>query len=269
MIAPNPAYLLFCNSRLVSQNEATRQAQNTLRGRWHFVLERIDHSNEKLEAVDTESVPSADRLSLLCVVRGLEALEQPSRVSLVTTSRYVNRGLRFGLAAWRESGYTWERFGVQKPIRNADLWKRVATALDFHSVDCRLLNTTAMLAGETLASETAAEQTLGDLEELVATETHLAPADLRWEEHTVTSEGRCDVALEAAAATITADLESVQSTLREGMQPTTAGRPAGALERLRRRTKANFAVPRVEDTKEKIRGIAKKVRFHAASLASA
>lgn len=161
MIAPNAHYLLFCSTRILGVNRseapagevaeadadgkasdesvATLDNRRTLvRGRWHFVLDKLD-GEEKLEVADSETGLSPDRLALLCIVRGLEALEQPSRVTLVTTSRYVMRGMRFGLASWRENDYRWERFGVQKPIRNADLWKRVNCALEYHGVDCRML----------------------------------------------------------------------------------------------------------------------------------
>ncbi len=72
-------------------------------------------------------------------MRGLEAIEQPSQVTLFTTSRYVARGLRYGLSEWREVNYSWEHFGVQKPIRNADLWQRIDGAMQYHEVACRLL----------------------------------------------------------------------------------------------------------------------------------
>lgn len=144
MIAPNPHYLLFCTIHMSDGPTHDIQAQGSPkpalhRGRWHFVLEQLDGA-QRLEVADSESVDAADRLALLCVVRGLEALEQPSRVTLVTTSRYVMRGLKYGLDSWRESGYCWERFGVQKPVRNADLWKRVDGALGYHGVSCKLIN---------------------------------------------------------------------------------------------------------------------------------
>lgn len=134
MVLDKPHFLLFCDSHIASRKAEAPPAV----GRWHFVLERLDVS-ERLEATDTERAVPRDRLSLLAVVRGLEALEQPSAVTLVTTSRYVSRGLRYGLGEWREANYSWEHFGVQKPIRNADLWQRVDCALHYHHVDCRLL----------------------------------------------------------------------------------------------------------------------------------
>ncbi|MFO0940605.1 MAG: hypothetical protein U0930_07545 [Pirellulales bacterium] len=134
-----PHYLLICDS--VISNPALIDGQPQLAiglGRWNFVLERID-GLDRLEAQDCENYIHQDRLALLAVVRGLEALEQSSMVRLVTTSRYVDRGIRFGLPNWRETSYQWERFGVRKPVRNADLWRRVDVAMQYHEIACRLL----------------------------------------------------------------------------------------------------------------------------------
>ena len=90
-----------------------------------------------LEAFDEEPGVQGERLELLAVIRGLEALDQPSRVTLVTSSRGVSRGLRFGLAEWRTNNWQWERFGRRVPVKNHDLWQRVDRALQFHRVECR------------------------------------------------------------------------------------------------------------------------------------
>jgi ribonuclease HI len=136
MVVNQPHFLLFCDAHLSKSRTCAINDRGF--GRWHFVLERLD-GPERFEAADSESEVHRDRLALLAVVRGLEALEQPSHVTLVTTSRYVSRGLRYGLNEWREAEYTWEHFGVQKPIRNADLWQRIDSAMTFHQVTCRLL----------------------------------------------------------------------------------------------------------------------------------
>ena len=137
----NPHFLLFCDAQCSSHKSSLESDSGELHGKWHFILERLDsvESDVRLEAADTEPVETQERAALLSVVRGLEALEQPSKVTLVTTSRYVSRGLRYGLNSWRDSGYKWERFGVQTPIRNADLWQRIDQALAYHGVQCKLL----------------------------------------------------------------------------------------------------------------------------------
>ena len=147
MVVAKPHFLLFCDAH-VSTGSASDAAPAG--GRWHFVLERIDAA-ERLEAADGERSVPRERLALLAVVRGLEALEQPSQVTLVTTSRYVSRGLRYGLTEWREANYSWEHFGIQKPIRNADLWQRIDCAMHYHEVACRLLESS--LAQADRASE--------------------------------------------------------------------------------------------------------------------
>jgi ribonuclease HI len=137
MSIPRPHFLLFCDGSLPStQNLSTTISQH--RGRWRFVLESLDNSR-RLEAADAETADTPDRIALFAVVRGLEALEQPSHVTLVTSSRYVSRGLQYGLNEWRENEYCWEHFGTLQPIRNQDLWQRIDHALQYHEVTCRLM----------------------------------------------------------------------------------------------------------------------------------
>lgn len=129
MTEKTPHYLLFSES-------VQKPTSLGGHGRWHFVLEAIDGST-KIEASDTETEVEGERLELLAVVRGLEALDQPSKVTLITSSRYVSRGFRFGLEAWAENNWRWERFGRFVPVKNNDLWQRVDRALQFHQVKCR------------------------------------------------------------------------------------------------------------------------------------
>lgn len=103
---------------------------------WRFELENVA-TGEKFDATDKEANCAPDRAALVAVLRGLEALEQPSRVTLMTNSRYVFRGLRYGLTEWRENNFSWEHFGSVQPIRNADLWKRIDRTLGYHQVQCR------------------------------------------------------------------------------------------------------------------------------------
>ncbi len=165
-----PQFLLFCDTHTsqpaspLPNHGLGNQAQalgdqpqaKALGGRWHFVLDRLD-CPQRLEATDAESAIHPDRLALLSVVRGLEALDEPSQVNLVTTSRYVSRGLKYGLATWRASDYRWEHFGIQRPVRNADLWQRVDRAMRFHGVTCRLLQAQAAAVAAATADAQSAQ----------------------------------------------------------------------------------------------------------------
>jgi len=105
-------------------------------GRWRFVLRNAD-GGERLVADDIDPDARGDRLELLTVVRGLEALEQPSRVTLWTPSSYVREGIRYGVNEWRQNDWCWEYFGQMVPVKNDDLWKRLDRVMEFHQVDCR------------------------------------------------------------------------------------------------------------------------------------
>ncbi len=107
-------------------------------GRWRFVLESMHDNAERVEVSERESELCGERLQLLAVVRGVEALEQPSKLTLITSSAYVGKRIRKGFDSWIENDWRWESFGVLKPVKDVDLWKRVYAAMQIHSIECRL-----------------------------------------------------------------------------------------------------------------------------------
>ena len=121
-----PHFLLFVEARAARDH-----------GTWRFVLAELG-TTDSLSATDVEPVACHERLELFGLVRGLEAIDRPGRVTLVTNSRYLSRGLKRGLVDWRAQDWQWERFGQLVPVRNHDLWRRVDRALQFHELDCRL-----------------------------------------------------------------------------------------------------------------------------------
>ena len=113
--------------------EAIRSEDST--PRWKFMLQSVA-GDTQLTADDSELNSRTSRLELLAVVRGLEAIDRPAHVTLLTGSRYVSRGIRRQLSQWREDNWQWERFGEMVPIRDRDLWQRVDHALQYHQVEC-------------------------------------------------------------------------------------------------------------------------------------
>ncbi len=120
-----PHYLLF------SEASCPQTGQS-----WRFVIQDVETSR-RMVVSDNEPAACGERLELLAVVRGLEALDGPARVTLVTRSRYVSRGIRSGITEWRANDWQWERFGRIVPVKDCDLWQRIDRALLFHQVDCQ------------------------------------------------------------------------------------------------------------------------------------
>lgn len=119
-----PHYVLFSMSAGGAGSE----------GRWSFCLQPQDGSRQ-VKAADVEPELRGERLELLSIVRGLEALDEPSAVTLVTDSSYAYRGMAHGMDQWRADGWTWEAFGKMVPVKNRDLWQRIDRAMTYHKVD--------------------------------------------------------------------------------------------------------------------------------------
>lgn len=126
-----PHYLLFSESQMDDFDE------DRLSGFWRFILQSTK-TRKRFEAIDREVGQTEHRLALLAVIRGLEYLDQRSKVTLVTASRYVRHGFRRGITQWAANDWQWERFGEMIPVRNADLWQRIHHAMNFHDVQCRI-----------------------------------------------------------------------------------------------------------------------------------
>lgn len=114
-------------------------------GRWRFVLEAMNPDSDpqvsdenRIEVSESEADVWGERLQLLAVVRGVEALDQPSKLTLITNSSLVGNRIRKGFDRWIEKDWRWENFGRLKPIKDADLWKRIHAATQIHSIECRV-----------------------------------------------------------------------------------------------------------------------------------
>jgi hypothetical protein len=104
---------------------------------WSFRLQ-FPGEQGAISACDHEPGLSRERLMLFGLMRGLEALESPSRVCLICSSSYLRNGLESGVEAWRRTDWKWEKFGQLVEVRDADLWRRVDRALVFHQVRVKL-----------------------------------------------------------------------------------------------------------------------------------
>jgi ribonuclease HI len=129
MSVPAPHFLLYAEAALAADGD------DSIAERWRFVL-RTAEGETAAEAADDEPAASRERLELLAVIRGLESLDQPSRVTLMSGSRSLQCGLESGLSQWRENNWHWERYGRLTPIKNADLWRRLDRLSSIHTIHC-------------------------------------------------------------------------------------------------------------------------------------
>lgn len=73
-----------------------------------------------------------NRMEVLAVIKGLEALKEPCSVKLYSDSKYVVDAIEKGWAKkWRSQG--WMRNNKEK-ASNVDLWERLLSLLEIHQV---------------------------------------------------------------------------------------------------------------------------------------
>lgn len=90
-------------------------------GGWAFVLRGPGIAGD-MEVSGGDPETTNNRMELLAVIRGLEALPGPSAVRVVSDSEYVVKGLREWLDGWKARGW---RTAAKKPVKNDDLWRQL------------------------------------------------------------------------------------------------------------------------------------------------
>lgn len=73
-----------------------------------------------------------NRMELLAVISGLEAVRKPCRISVTTDSQYVMKGIQEWMPRWIAKGW---RTAAGAPVKNRDLWERLNEALASHQTD--------------------------------------------------------------------------------------------------------------------------------------
>lgn len=85
------------------------------------------------EIVGSEGLTTNNRMELLAVIKGLEALKEPCIVDLYSDSQYVIDAFNKGwIDNWKASG--WKTSG-KKEVKNIDLWENLLKLVDIHKVN--------------------------------------------------------------------------------------------------------------------------------------
>ncbi len=103
---------------------------NPGRGGYGVILEYAGHEKEISAGY---RMTTNNRMELMGVITGLEALKESCAVTLYSDSKYVVDAIRLGWAeGWRKNN--WRRRGGK--ALNSDLWARLLAAKEKHSLSC-------------------------------------------------------------------------------------------------------------------------------------
>jgi ribonuclease HI len=98
-------------------------------GGWAALLLMGAHEREISGA---EAHTTNNRMELTAVIRALEALKRPVHARLYTDSQYVRNGITRWLPVWQARGW---RTADRKPVKNQDLWERLAELAGAHQLE--------------------------------------------------------------------------------------------------------------------------------------
>jgi ribonuclease HI len=98
-------------------------------GGWGAILR---YKGTEKELWGGEPQTTNNRMELMAAIRALEALKRGVSVKLYTDSKYVQQGISEWLAKWKKNGW---KTADKKPVKNAELWKRLEAALGEHKVE--------------------------------------------------------------------------------------------------------------------------------------
>lgn len=100
-------------------------------GGWAALLR---YGQKERELFGGEPLTTNNRMELMAAISGLETLTEGCQVTLFTDSQYVRQGITQWMANWQRRG--WKTAGGD-PVKNRDLWERLAVAVARHEIDWR------------------------------------------------------------------------------------------------------------------------------------
>jgi ribonuclease HI len=78
-----------------------------------------------------EANTTNNRMEMLAVISGLEALKKSTKVRIVLDSQYVQKGMNEWIHGWKARGW---KTAAKQPVKNVDLWQRLDLAVARHEV---------------------------------------------------------------------------------------------------------------------------------------
>ncbi|MBF0193808.1 MAG: ribonuclease HI [Magnetococcales bacterium] len=100
-------------------------------GGWGVLL-RFGESEKEMSGYSPQT--TNNRMEMLAAIHALETLKRSCEVILTTDSNYVKDGITKWIYNWKKRGW---RKADKKPVKNADLWKRLDAICIQHDVEWR------------------------------------------------------------------------------------------------------------------------------------
>jgi len=98
-------------------------------GGWGALLR---YKGREQELFGGEQMTTNNRMELMAVIQGLNALKRRCEVHVTTDSVYVKNGISLWIKNWKKNQW---KTASKKPVKNIDLWQLLDRAVAEHQVD--------------------------------------------------------------------------------------------------------------------------------------
>ena len=98
-------------------------------GGWGAILE---YRGVEKELYGGEPETTNNRMELMAAIEALAALKRASSADLYTDSKYLRDGVTQWIHNWKRNGW---KTAAKKPVKNADLWRRLDDLLAGHTIE--------------------------------------------------------------------------------------------------------------------------------------
>lgn len=89
------------------------------------------YNGHKKELSQGYKLTTNNRMELLAVIKGLEALTQKCQVEITTDSSYVKDGITKWIINWKKNGW---KTASKQPVKNVDMWKQLDEQVARHQI---------------------------------------------------------------------------------------------------------------------------------------
>lgn len=118
-------------------------------GGWGAILM---YGEKRKEIFGGEHQTTNNRMELTAAIEALSSLNRACDLTLYTDSQYVRKGITEWIDGWKAKGW---KTAAKKPVKNADLWKRLDAEVARHSIHWVWVKGHAGNAGNELADQLA------------------------------------------------------------------------------------------------------------------
>jgi ribonuclease HI len=98
-------------------------------GGWGVVMIQADGSTS--EMFGGEVFTTNNRMELLAVIKGLEAIQGIENINIYTDSKYVKNGITLWIKNWEKNGW---KTASKKDVANQDLWLSLTQLVENKSI---------------------------------------------------------------------------------------------------------------------------------------